>query len=64
MKVVKVMEGLDLVIAVIEVRLGSDFRSAATLCVRDEEKIIPLNTPDGRPILMNIENAMELEGMT
>ncbi|MEK9684783.1 MAG: hypothetical protein VW226_09565 [Rhodospirillaceae bacterium] len=64
MKVVKVMEGFDPVIAVIEVRLGSDCRSAATLCVRGEGKIIPLNTPDGRPILMNLENAIELEGMT
>lgn len=36
-------------------------RNAPTLCVSDGNEIIPLNTADGWPILMNKSNAIPLE---
>jgi len=45
----------------LEVHLNGDKRNALTLCVSDGEEIIPLNTADGRPILMNKANAIPLE---
>jgi hypothetical protein len=51
-----------LVIADIEVSHNGALRSAPTLCAvmkkGDTEEVIPLNTPDGRPILMNRDNAI------
>jgi hypothetical protein len=38
--------------------LGDELQSAPALCVKHEGKIIPLSTPDARPILMNIDNAI------
>jgi hypothetical protein len=63
MKVKQILSGVELVIADIEVQLEGDLRSSHTLCalLRDEggkEVLIPLNTPDGRPIFMNPENAI------
>ena len=61
MKVKQILTGVELVIA--EVELNGALRSNHTLCalLTDEnqrEVLIPLNTPDGRPIFMNPENAI------
>ncbi len=63
MKVKQILTGVELVIADLEVELSGEMRSSHTLCalLRDDhgkEVIIPLNTPDGRPIFMNAENAI------
>lgn len=63
MKVKQILSGVELVIADLEVQLEGTTRSSHTLCalLRDEdgkEVLIPLNTPDGRPIFMNPENAI------
>lgn len=63
MKVKQILDGVELVIADLEVELNGELRSSHTLCalLRDDngkEVIIPLNTPDGRPIFMNPENAI------
>ena len=59
MKVLKVLENAVVIIADLEVNLGDKTRCSPTLCVRYEGNIIPLNTPDGRPLLMNPENAIK-----
>ena len=59
MKVLSVLEGVEVVIADIEVNLGDETHSSPTLCVRYEGNIIPLSTPDARPILMKMENAIK-----
>tara|TARA_A100000164_G_scaffold370829_1_gene397569 strand:- start:410 stop:601 length:192 start_codon:yes stop_codon:yes gene_type:complete len=60
MKILKVLEDVQLVIADIEVTIGDKKQNAPTLCAKCEGKIIPLNSAhDGRPILMKIENAIE-----
>ncbi len=63
MKVKQILSGVELVIVDLEVELNGTLRSSHTLCARltDEhgkEQIIPLNTPDGRPIFMKPENAI------
>lgn len=63
MKVRQILSGVELVIADLEVELNGALRSSHTLCalLKDDsgkEVIIPLNTPDGRPIFMNPENAI------
>jgi hypothetical protein len=60
MKILKVLENVQLVIADIEVSMGNKKQNAPTLCAKYEGKVIPLNSAhDGRPILMKIENAIE-----
>ena len=60
MKILKVLEDVQLVIVDLEVSIGGKKQNAPTLCARHEGKIIPLNSAhDGRPILMKIENAIE-----
>ena len=59
MKVLKVLKDVELILADIEVNLGVKQRHAVTLCVRHKGKIIPLNTPDMRPVLMTQENAIQ-----
>ena len=59
MKVLKVLESAEVIIADLEVNLGGETHSSPTLCVRYEGNIIPLNTPDAHPILMNMENAIK-----
>jgi len=56
----KILELLDatLVLVNLEVNLGDNKQNSPTLCAKYNGKIIPLNTPDGRPILMNIDNAI------
>jgi len=60
MKVLKVLKSAELIIADVEVTLGDKIHSSPTLCVRYEGNIIPLSTPDGRPVLMNMENAIQI----
>ena len=56
----KILELLDaqLVLVNLEVNLGDSKQNSPTLCAKYKGKIIPLNTPDGRPILMNMDNAI------
>ena len=59
MKILKVFEDVELILVDLEVNMGSEKRSAPTLCSRYQGKIIPLNSAhDGRPILMNEQNAL------
>ena len=65
MKVKEILSDVQLVIAQIEVELNGELRTSPTLCALipaagiEQEKIIPLNTPDGRPIFMNYENVIK-----
>ena len=64
MRVKEILSDVQLVIAQIEVELNGELRTSPTLCAliptegNEQEKIIPLNTPDGRPIFMNPENVI------
>jgi len=60
MKVLKVFNDAEVIIAEIEVNIGDKTHTSPTLCVRYEGNIIPLNTPDARPILMNPENTIKI----
>ena len=57
MKILKIFDA-ELVLVDLEVNLGDNKQNSPTLCAKYNGKIIPLNTPDGRPILMNIDNAI------
>ena len=60
MKILKTFEDAKLIIVDLEVNLGNQKRSAPTLCAQYDGKIIPLSTAhDVRPILLNIDNAIE-----
>jgi hypothetical protein len=65
MKVKEILSDVQLVIAQIEVELNGELRTSPNLCALipaegiEQEKIIPLNTPDGRPIFMNYENVIK-----
>jgi hypothetical protein len=59
MKVLKVLEDAELVLADLEVNILGEQKHSITLCVRHKGQIIPLNTPDMRPVLMAEENAIE-----
>ena len=62
MKILKILDKAELILVDLEVNLGKEVRKAPTLCVRYKGKIIPLNTAhDGRPILMNEENAIPIQ---
>ena len=56
----KILELLDaeLVLVDLEVNLGDNKQNSPTLCAKYNGQIIPLNTPYGRPILMNTDNAI------
>lgn len=63
MRVKQILTGVELVIADVEVELNGELRSSHTLCAllkddSNKEVLIPLNTPDGRPIFMNPENVI------
>ena len=60
MKVLTVLDAAKIVIADLEVDLGGKKRHAPTLCVLLKDQVVPLNTLDGRPILMNMDNAIPL----
>ena len=59
MKVLNVLENAEVIIADLEANLGGETHSSPTLCVRYDGNIIPLSTPDARPILMKMENAIK-----
>ena len=59
MKVLSVLEKAEIIIADLEVNLGDETQSSPTLCVRYQGSIIPLCTPDARPILMKMDNAIK-----
>ena len=59
MKILKVLENTEIVVVDLEVNLGNEKRSAFTLCVKYNGDYYPLNTPDGRPIFMNIDNIIK-----
>ena len=64
MKIKRIMSEAKLVIADVEVELNGSMRSRPTLCAviahadGSPESVVPLNTPDGRPIFLNMENAI------
>ena len=64
MRVKEILSDVQLVIAQLEVELNGELRTSPTLCAlipaegTEQERIIPLNTPDGRPIFMNYENVI------
>lgn len=63
MKIKQILTGVELVIADLEVNLNGELRTSPTLCalLKDDhgkEIVVPLNTPDGRPVFMNMENAI------
>ncbi len=63
MRVKQILSDVRLVIADIEVSHNGALRSSPTLCAvmpgKDGEQVVPLNTPDGRPILMNRDNGID-----
>ena len=64
MKVLRILTDVRLVIAELEVNLGEEVRNSPTLCALilgvagAQDQVIPLSTPDGRPIFMKIDNAL------
>ena len=60
MRVKEILSNCELCLVDLEVMLNSKKGLAPTLCLSDGEELIPLNTPDGRPIQMNKSNAIRL----
>ena len=60
MRVLKVLDELKLCVVDLEVDLNGKKQHAPALCAKNQKQVIPLNTPDGRPILMNWDNTIEL----
>lgn len=58
MKVKRIMDEYKIAVVDLEVELNGTIRSAPTLCAISDTEVIPLNTPDGRPILMNRKNSI------
>ena len=62
MKILKVFDQAELVLVDLEVNLGNKTQSSPTLCIKMDGKIITLHSAhDGRPILMNMENAIDFK---
>ncbi len=67
MRVKNILSDITLVIADLEVHLNGELRSSPTLCALlpasggQGARVVPLNTPDGRPILLNMGNAIGLD---
>jgi hypothetical protein len=67
MRVKSILSDATLVIADLEVHLNGEVRSSPTLCAllsasgTQGARVVPLNTPDGRPILLNMGNAIALD---
>ena len=60
MKILKVFDDVELILVDLVVNMGSEKMSAPTLRAMYKGKIIPLNSAhDGRPILMNENNALD-----
>jgi hypothetical protein len=66
MKVLQILSYVRLVIAELEVHLGQEVRNSPTLCAvvpgvaGAPDQIVPLSTPDGRPIFMKMDNSIAL----
>ena len=66
MKIKSIHNNIDIVVANIEVNLNGEVRDGNALCAvinnnsSKLKRFIPLNTPDGRPIFMKYENAIEI----
>ena len=66
MKVKRILSEVRLVVADLEVELNGTLRSSPTLCALvpgsggAPDTVVPLNTPDGRPVFMKMENAITL----
>lgn len=58
MRVIEILEQYKVCVVDFEVELNGEMRHAPTLCAVSDDQVIPLNTPDGRPILMNPDNAV------
>lgn len=67
MRVKSILSEATLVIADLEVHLNGELRSSPTLCAllpasgNQGARVVPLNTPDGRPILLSMGNAIGLD---
>ena len=67
MHVKYILSDVTLVIAELEVHLNGELRSSPTLCAllpatgSKGAHVVPLNTPDGRPILMSMGNAIAVD---
>ena len=60
MRVKEILNDYNLCVVDLEIQLHGETRNAPTLCVTDGKEVIPLNTADGRPILMNKANAIPI----
>ena len=66
MKIKSIHNNIDIVVANIEVNLNGEVRDGNALCAvinnnsSKLKRVIPLNTPDGRPIFMKYVNAIEI----
>ena len=61
MKILECLKDIEIVIADIEVNLGNEKHNNPTLCVKTKNEVIPLCTPDGRPILLKYENKIRIK---
>ncbi|MDG1935896.1 MAG: hypothetical protein P8I83_05705 [Paracoccaceae bacterium] len=61
MRVLKVLDKLKVCIVDLQVDVEDGNVNAHALCAVSEDKVIPLSTPDGKLILMNANNAINLE---
>lgn len=65
MQVKRILSEVTFVVDDLEVDLAGELHSSPCLCALiagangAKRKVIPLNTPDGRPTLMNSDNAIE-----
>ena len=66
MKVLRILTDVRLVIAELEVNLGEEVRNSPTLCAvvpgveGAQDQVVPLSTPNGRPIFMKIDTRLAL----
>jgi len=66
MKVLRILTDVHLVIAELEVNLGEEVRNSPTLCAvvpgveGAQDQVVPLSTPNGRPIFMKIDTRLAL----
>ena len=64
MRIKQILSDVRLVIADVEVELNGAWRNSPTLCAviidAEGEAVVPLSTPDGRPIFMKQGNAIRL----
>ena len=61
MRVLQVLDKLKVCIVDLQVDVEDGNVNAHALCAVSEDKVIPLSTPDGKLILMNANNAINLE---